>query len=141
MVKEEKKKFIFTVGKRKESVARAVVKAGTGKIKINSTPLEVWSNQFQRMRVKEPLSLAGDLALKVDIDVDVESGGSTGQVEAARMAIARGLVLFGGNKQLKQRFIEYDRNLLVFDPRRNEPHHAGGASKHGSRTHKQRSKR
>ena len=141
MVKEEKKKVIFTIGKRKESVARAVLRAGTGKITINSTPLEVWSNQFQRMRIREPILIAGDLSQKVDIDVEVVSGGTTGQVEAARMAIARGLVSFGGNKQLKQKFIEYDRNLLVFDPRRNETHHAGGASKRGSRRHKQRSKR
>jgi small subunit ribosomal protein S9 len=56
------------------------------------------------------------------------------------MAIARGLLNFYKNKELRETFINYDRNLLVFDFRRNEPHKPG-ASKRGARRHKQRSKR
>jgi len=138
--KKEKPKTILTVGKRKNAVARAKIVAGNGKIKINSIPLEVWGNEFLRMRVTEPLILAGDLVKKVDIDVNVRSGGTTGQTEAARMAIARALVDFYKSKELRQKFISYDRNLLVFDPRRNEPHKPS-ASKRGPRRHKQRSKR
>jgi small subunit ribosomal protein S9 len=138
--KKEKPKIILTVGKRKNAVARAKIVAGNGKIKINSIPLEVWGNEFLRMRVMEPLILAGDLVKKVDIDVNVRSGGTTGQTEAARMAIARALVDFYKSKELRQKFISYDRNLLVFDPRRNEPHKPS-ASKRGPRRHKQRSKR
>jgi len=140
MVKKEKPKIIFTVGKRKNSIARAKVSAGTGRISINSKPLEVWGSEFSRMRVKEPLMLAGDLPKKVNISVNVRSGGTTGQTEAVRMAIARGLVDFSKDKNLRQRFIDYDRNLMVFDFRRNEPHKPG-ASKRGARRHKQRSKR
>lgn len=140
MVKKEKPKVIFTVGKRKDSVARARFSAGPGRIMINSKPLEIWGNEFGRMRVKEPLMLAGDLSKKVNIDVSVRSGGTTGQTESVRMAIARGLVDFSKSEQLRQKFIDYDRNLLVFDFRRNEPHKPG-ASKRGPRRHKQRSKR
>jgi small subunit ribosomal protein S9 len=138
--KREKPKIIFTVGKRKESVARAKVVQGTGKVTINSKPIEVWGNEFSRMRVMEPLMIAEDLAKKVNIAVKVRSGGLTGQTEAVRMAIARGLLDFSRNKELREKFINYDRNLLVFDFRRNEPHKPG-ASKRGARRHKQRSKR
>lgn len=139
MVKKEPK-LIITTGKRKNSTARATLIPGTGKISINSIPLNVWGNNFFRMRLKEPILLAGDLAKKVDIRVNVRSGGTTGQTESIRMAIARGLVDFSRDEELRQRYIHYDRNLLVFDPRRNEPHKPG-ASKRGARRHKQRSKR
>jgi small subunit ribosomal protein S9 len=138
--KKEKPKMILTVGKRKNAVARAKIVAGSGKIKINSVPLDIWGNEFLRMRVMEPLMIAGDLTKKVDIDVNVRSGGTTGQTEAVRMAVARALVDFYDSKELRHKFISYDRNLLVFDPRRNEPHKPS-ASKRGPRRHKQRSKR
>lgn len=138
---EKKPKQIFTTGKRREAVARAKVVAGTGKVFINHVPVDLWGNEPLRMWVKEPLVLAGDLPAKVDIDVTTRSGGVAGQAEAARMAIARGLVEFSRDKKLYEKFMRYERNLLVYDPRRNEPHHAGGASRRGSRRHKQRSKR
>jgi small subunit ribosomal protein S9 len=140
MVKKKKQKIIFTVGKRKSAVARAKVIPGSGKVLINSKPLEVWGNELLRMRIKEPLILAGDLPNRVDIDVNVRSGGTTGQAEAIRMAIARGLVDFSKSRELREKFMQYDRNLLVFDPRRTEPHKPSRSRK-GARRHKQRSKR
>lgn len=136
--KTEKIKIVFTTGKRKDAVARAKIVAGSGKIKINSVPIDVWGNEFLQMRVKEPLILADDLASKVNINVNARSGGVIGQTEAIRMAIARALVGFSKDKKLRDKFIEYDRNLLVFDPRRNEPHKPGPSK---PRAHKQRSKR
>jgi len=142
MVKKqkEKKKIIVSLGKRKNAVAKAKIVEGSGKIRINSKPFSLWGNDFLRMRIKEPLMLSGDLVNKVDIDVNVRGGGTTGQVESVRMAIAQGLLKFSKDKKLKQRFLSYDRNLLVFDPRRNEPHKPS-RSKAGPRRHKQRSKR
>jgi len=141
MVKKEK--TILEVGKRRLAIARAVIKEGTGKIFINSRPLDLWGTDVLRLWIKEHLILAGDLAKTVDIHVNVRSGGIVGQAEAARQAIAKALVRYSKDKKLKQKFLEYDRNLLVYDPRRNEPHHASGkgASKRGSRRHRQRSKR
>jgi small subunit ribosomal protein S9 len=141
MVKKEK--TILEVGKRRLAIARAVIKEGTGKVFINSKPLDLWGTDVLRLWVKEPLILAGDLAKAVDIYVNVRSGGIVGQAEAVRQAIAKALVRYSKDKKLKQKFLEYDRNLLVYDPRRNEPHHASGkgASKRGSRRHKQKSKR
>jgi len=141
MVKKEK--AVLEVGKRRLAIARALVKAGTGKVFINSKPLELWGTDILRMWIREPLILAGDEAKNVDIEVNVKGGGIVGQAEAIRQAIAKGLVSFLKSKKLKEKFMEYDRNLLVYDPRRNEPHHSSGkgASKRGSRRHKQRSKR
>ncbi|MEM5791073.1 MAG: 30S ribosomal protein S9, partial [Candidatus Aenigmatarchaeota archaeon] len=137
MVKE---KVVIVTGKRKESIARGKISSGKGIIKINSVPLENWGNEFLRMRIMEPLILAGDAAKSVDFEIKVRGGGIAGQSDAIRMVIAKGLVEFSKSKELKEKFLQYDRNLLVFDYRRNEPHHASGrgASKRGSRRHKQR---
>ncbi len=100
----------------------------------------MWGDKISRMRIKEPLLLSGDLAKKIDITINVRGGGTTGQTDAARMSVARGLVNFFKSKELRQKFISYDRNLLVFDYRRTEPHKPS-RSRAGSRRHKQRSKR
>lgn len=141
MVNEKKQKTIFTTGKRRKAIARAKISQGKGRILINSTPIDVWGNELLRLWVSEPIIIAGDAAKGIDINVNTSGGGSAGQAEAARMAIARGIVDFSRDKKIKEAFMKYDRNLLVYDPRRNEPHHAGGASRRGSRRHKQRSKR
>lgn len=141
MVNDKKQKIIFATGKRRKAVARAKFSAGSGRILINATPLDIWATEPLRLWVSEPLILAGDVPKGVDITVTTNGGGSTGQAEAVRMAIARGILTFSKDKKLKEAFMKYDRNLLVYDPRRNEPHHAHGASRRGSRRHKQRSKR
>lgn len=141
MVSEKKNKIIFTTGKRRKAVARARVATGSGKIAINSTPIDVWGSEYLRLWVSEPVMIAGEASKSVDISVSTRGGGSAGQAEAARMAIARGIVSFARDKKLKEAMMKYDRNLLVYDPRRNEPHHGHGASRRGSRRHKQRSKR
>lgn len=141
MVKKEKTKLTFATGKRRKAVARAKIVSGSGRILINSTPIEIWGSEPLRLWVREPVIIADDISRSVNIEVDTRGGGTAGQAEAARMAIARGLVDFSRDKKLKESFMRYDRNLLVYDPRRNEPHHAGGASRRGSRRHKQRSKR
>ena len=137
---KKKNNQAFTVGKRKTAVARAVTKKGTGNIRINKQPLNHFGTEFLRMRMKEPLIIAGDLVDNVDIDVNVKGGGIAGQSEAARQAIATGLVEFSGDKKLENKYLEYDRLLLVSDPRRTEPHKPSQSSK-GPRHRKQFSKR
>ena len=65
--------------------------------------------------------LAGDRASKVDIDINVQVGGFMGQAAASRTAIAKGLVQFLGDGDLRELYTEYDRSLLVSDPRRKLP--------------------
>lgn len=116
------KETISTSGRRKQAVARATLKPGKGVVRINRMNLENYQPLAARMRIMEPLMLAGDAALKVNIDVSVRSGGWSSEADAARLAIARGLLEFTGSKSLKQSFLDYDRQLLVADVRRNEPH-------------------
>lgn len=116
------KEAVITSGRRKHSIARASIKAGKGIVRINNVMLENFEPAVARMRIMEPLMLAGDAALKVNIDVNVHSGGWSSSADAVRLAIARGLVEFTGSKSLRQAFLDYDRQLLVADIRRNEPH-------------------
>ena len=114
-------KNIHTSGKRKTSIARATLKQGNGLIRINSVPIDFFEPRMSRLKLKEPLILAGDAASNVDIDVKVSGGGITSQAEASRLAIAKALVDFTKNDKLKETFLNYDRNLLVADVRRKEP--------------------
>ncbi len=108
----------ITKGKRKCATARASLRAGTGKIFINGQSLDNFANSLLRLRVSEPLVLAGPLAAKVDIAVIVNGGGSSSQADAARLAVARALV--ENHEELKKTFTDYDRLLLVADVRRKE---------------------
>lgn len=133
------KKKEGTIGKRKKAMAKAFIKKGKGTIKINNTPLKNIKPEMIRLMMEEPLIISGDLSKKVDIKVKVSGGGIVGQAEAVRQAIALGLIQFGG-KKYKEIFENYDRHLLVKDPRRTEPHKPSRSSA-GPRRHKQRSKR
>ncbi|MCX6820611.1 MAG: 30S ribosomal protein S9 [Candidatus Aenigmarchaeota archaeon] len=138
--KEKAESFVYATGKRKTAVARASVKPGTGKLTINGRPLETWGTRIFRLWIKEPLMLADEAASKADIDVIVRGGGIPSQAEATRIAIARGLVDLNKDAALKDKFLAYDRGLLVYDFRRTEVHKPSRSRK-GARRHKQRSKR
>ncbi len=131
---------IIITGKRKKAVARAVLREGTGKIRINSAPLSLMEPRYKRMRIEEPLLLAGDAAGKVDIDVTVHGGGVWGQADAIRTAIATALVEHAKDNDLRSLYHEYDRFLLKSDSRRTEPHKPS-RSRAGPRRTKQQSKR
>lgn len=112
------KKIINASGKRKSAVARATVKEGNAFVKINDVSLDVFEPTMARLRIQEPLLLAGDIAKKLSIKVNVHGGGITSQADAARLAIAKALAEY--NEGLKQIFLDYDRQLLVADVRRKE---------------------
>jgi small subunit ribosomal protein S9 len=114
-------KTVVATGKRKTSIARATLKAGSGIIRINKQLLESYGNDLGRMKIREPLMLANNFDGKVDINVNVHGGGVQGQAEASRLAIAKALLMFSGNNQdLKKKFLDYDRHLLVADVRYKE---------------------
>ena len=136
----KKERVLQAVGKRKRAIARATIRKGSGKIRINSTLLDLIEPRYKRMRIKEALILAGDLANMVDIDVNVSGGGSWGQADAARTAIANALVDFSKDDNLKGVYLDYDRSLLISDARRTEPHKPSRSSA-GPRRSKQQSKR
>ena len=114
-------KNMLTSGKRKKAIARAVVKAGNGMVRINSIPLDNVQPRMSMLKMQEPLIIAGELASKVNIDVSVKGGGVTSQADAGRIAIAKAMVSFSKNDKLKEIYLAYDRNMLVADVRRKEP--------------------
>ncbi len=134
------KKVIQGVGKRKKAIARATIRKGSGKVRVNSVLLDLLEPRYNKMRIQEALILAGDLADKVDIDIKVSGGGVWGQADAVRTAIANAMIAFSKDDNLKKIYLEYDRSLLISDARRTEPHKPSRSSA-GPRRSKQQSKR
>lgn len=86
------KPLVQTTGRRKESVARVRFHNGSGQVTLNGKPLEAYfSTMATRMRVMEPLNLTQTNGL-YDIDASLGGGGTTGQADALRLGISRGLV-------------------------------------------------
>src|SRR3989338_7489394 len=100
-------KQIHFSGKRKRAVARATLSTGTGKVRINDVLLDSYQPSMARLKLMEPMILAGDLASQVDVDINVSGGGVIGQTEAARLALSKCLVEM--NKKLEKPFLQYDR--------------------------------
>ena len=121
-------KNIHLAGKRKMAIARATLSQGKGVVRINHVLLDLIQPEISRLKISEPLILAGDIANKVNIDVSVKGGGINGQAEASRLAISKVLVEFAKNDKLKEEFLAYDRTLLVADVRRKE---ASKPNRHG----------
>jgi small subunit ribosomal protein S9 len=134
-------KIVHTVGKRKTAIARATARPGKGRIRINKIPIELIEPKYKRMKLMEPIILAGEEVIKqMDIDVVVKGGGVMGQMDAARTAIGKAIVEFTGDVKLKEKFLAYDRTLLVSDARRTEPHKPSRSTK-GPRAKRQKSYR
>jgi small subunit ribosomal protein S9 len=114
-------KVSITSGKRKTAVARATVRKGQGRVRVNGTPLEIYAPDMAKERMFEPIIIAGAKVEKLDIDVNVSGGGFMGQAEAGRTAIAKGIVDFLGDKELEEIYKQFDRSILVSDPRRKMP--------------------
>ena len=131
-------KIIHTSGKRKTAIARATLKTGKGRVRINNKPVEFYQPELARLKIQEPLVLASKQANRVDINISVAGGGVMGQAEASRTAIARGIIKWFEDEKLQELFQNYDRALLVNDIRRKEPKHPMGR---GARKKRQKSYR
>jgi small subunit ribosomal protein S9 len=82
-----------STGRRKESVARVRLYEGTGTVTLNGKPLEQYfPTAAARMRVLEPLRIA-EAEGRYDVIAKLEGGGTTGQADALRLGIARGLIM------------------------------------------------
>ncbi len=114
-------KVVVARGKRKESIARATIREGKGNIRINKMSINALNNRYIRNIIIQPLSFVGPEANNIDIEVNVFGGGVMGQAQAARTAIANALVCYFDGMNLKEKFLEVDRTLLVEDVRRVEP--------------------
>ncbi len=129
---------ILTIGKRKAATARAVTRKGTGKILINGVPIELYPIEILRNKLMEPLRILGDRANEINIDISVHGGGNTGQTDACRTAISKGIIKYFKDNELENTFRLYDRTLLVNDIRRKMPKKPMGS---GARAKRQKSYR
>jgi len=130
-------KAILKSGKRKRAIARATLKEGNGAVRVNNILIDNYNPKIARLKIKEPIILAGDIAKKVNVNIKVIGGGYNSQAEAARLALARTFAEY--NKKLEEVFLKYDRTLLVADVRRKEKHKPG---RHGkARAKRQKSYR
>jgi small subunit ribosomal protein S9 len=133
-----KKNVVLESGKRKTAIARAIVRPGKGRVRINKIPIEIFTPEIAQRKIQEPLLLLEEQVSDIDIDVNVRGGGFMGQAEAARMAIARALVTWFKGSSVKNSLQSYDRTMLTGDPRRKEAKKVGGP---GARRKKQKSYR
>jgi small subunit ribosomal protein S9 len=105
-----------TTGRRKEAVARARLRPGTGQLTINGRAFDVYfPTAAQRMVVSEPLRVA-ERAESYDVEATIHGGGVSGQAGALRMAIARSLA----ETDPESRAALKKAGLLTRDPRKKE---------------------
>lgn len=127
-------KKIIASGKRKRAVARAVIGEGDGKVLVNKKEHNAL-NFFDKLKIEEPLRIAQHILgkLNFNVSVNIKGGGEKGQIEAARVALAKAIVKFSNSKELEKAFLDYDRNLLVADVRRKEAYKPGDSKARGKR--------
>ena len=120
-------KSLLRSGKRRTAIARAIIKEGKGRVLINGKPIEIIEPEFVRMKLLDPLYFLDEkIKNKIEIKVNVKGGGFMGQADAARTAIARAILAWTDSEALRVKFMNYDRHMIVGDPRRREPKHFGG---------------
>jgi small subunit ribosomal protein S9 len=133
------KKVLVVSGKRKTAIAKATVRTGAGRVRVNNVPLEIFEPEVAREKIREPLIQAGDDVWKqLDISIKVKGGGFMGQAEASRMTLANALLKWTKSSHLRSAFLKYDRTMVAGDPRRKEPKKFGGP---GARAKDQKSYR
>ncbi|MFN2432166.1 MAG: 30S ribosomal protein S9 [Gemmatimonadota bacterium] len=101
------------VGRRKTSVARVVLRPGRGEWSINGRPLKEYFRRLVHVQACEKPLAAAEQAGRLDVTVNVEGGGLTGQADAIQLGVARALVVMdeGLKRTLKT------RDLLTRDAR------------------------
>ncbi len=117
-------KVILVKSKRKEAIARASVKAGSGRVRVNGVDINATEQDIYRSVMQEPINLSNitkELAGRLEITINVKGGGSSSQAQAVRSAIAKGISKFADTDTIRKEYMRYDKSLLVDDYRRVEP--------------------
>lgn len=82
----------YATGKRKTAVARVWLKPGSGAVVINQRPIDEYiDRETSKMIIFQPLTLTGTFG-KLDISVNVQGGGGSGQAGAIRHGISKALL-------------------------------------------------
>lgn len=105
---------INALGRRKAAVARIYISDGKGNITINGRELKSYfPSELLQYVVTQPLVLTENVG-KYDIKVNLNGGGTKGQAEALRLAVARGLCKI--DLEANRRVLK-ENGLLTRDPR------------------------
>jgi len=127
-------KSIIISGSRKTAIAKLRVKPGNGMVTYNMLPYTEL-NLFHKLALSEPLRIyereLGDI--KYDLHIKTLGGGKESQIQAARLAIAKALVILSGSDVLRKAYIKYDRNIIVPDSRRKETRKPGDSKARAKR--------
>ena len=109
----DKKPYFYGTGRRKNSVARVRVYAGTGKITINDRDIdEYFGLETLKLIVRQPMVLTDTLG-KFDLEIRVNGGGISGQAGAIRHGLSRALLQY--NEELRSTLKK--AGFLTRDPR------------------------
>ena len=112
----ESKPYFYGTGRRKHSVARVRVYAGTGKVTVNGRDIdEYFGLDTLKFIVRQPLALTDTLG-KFDVVCTVAGGGVSGQAGAIRHGLSRALLQSGD----EVRPILKKAGFLTRDPRMKE---------------------
>lgn len=112
-----KRPYFYGTGRRKKSVARVRLYAGTGSVTINDREIDDYFGlETLKLIVRQPLTLTGT-ADKFDIECRVAGGGVTGQAGAIRHGIARALLQYNSEEL---RPLLKKAGYLTRDPRMKE---------------------
>jgi small subunit ribosomal protein S9 len=127
-------KLLVVAGKRKTAVAKVRIKEGTGHLLYNGVPYAHLS-VMHKAAFSEPLMIAEEVLghVKADMTITAAGGGKEGQIQAARLGLAKALVAFTKSLDLRKAYIKYDRNLLVADIRRKETYKPGDSKARAKR--------
>ena len=128
------KEKIVVSGKKKTSVAKVKISEGSGSVFYNKIPYEKLET-FHRLALEEPIQIFKDGFgdFKFSIEIKTNGGGKEAQIQAARLGIAKALVKFTNNLDLKKAFLKYDRNMLVADVRKKEARKPGDSKARAKR--------
>ena len=112
-----KRPYFYGTGRRKKSVARVRLYAGTGSVKINGRDIDDYFGlETLKLIVRQPLNLTGTTE-KFDIECRVAGGGVTGQAGAIRHGISRALLQYN-SEELRSALKK--AGFLTRDPRMKE---------------------
>ncbi|MED6300195.1 MAG: 30S ribosomal protein S9 [Verrucomicrobiota bacterium] len=115
------KSTIKSIGRRKTAVARIQMKPGTGNVTVNHKPLdEYFPTLALQNNLLHPFEIANQ-PKNWDLNVTTNGGGTTGQIGAVRLAIARALLK--NDPELRDAFRA--EGLLTRDSRKKEPNTPG----------------
>ena len=123
-VVSKKNKPVVERARRKQAIATASLVQGSESITFNGFDIStVKPTEFREM-ILEPVRMSSttkDIASRSKIEIHVKGGGTSGQAQAARSALAKVLSKASASDVVKKMYMDYDRTLLVDDVRQVEP--------------------